>query len=508
VSAPGERRLRAERVATLLARLIVDPDFRAAFRRRPAEEARAFGLDHLAGELREHQKALQTLEIRESKSSLAGLLLAAAAEGVAAVEVVRRADDSLGPETAREAKRVLTRSDLPTAAAGRGPAGAPEASPAVPAAGPPPAGMRNTARVLPVVSRREGIDEAAPVDGDGGAGGAGVVGDAYPGDDASQPQLAAWMARAARRAGLPPELPVMAALQESGLRNLRYGDRDSQGFFQMRTSIWDQGEYRGYIDRPELQLRWFIEHAVAQRRSNPGLYQGPDDYGTWIADVERCAAEYRDRYQPHLDHARRLIEAGGGAAGRPAAATAASAPPLVAAEPRPGMMRNTAVAIPTPRGDDAAADGLDAPGGRSPGDRMVAIARRELGVAETAWNDSPRIAHYRSATQGAPGPGAWCAYFVSWVAHEAGKPLGDQGQGFGGVDDVWAWAEAAGRTIPAQGGDGPRPGDLIVWDEHIGLVEKVLPGGSVQTIEGNSSDQVARRVHSMSEPIVGYVRMR
>jgi hypothetical protein len=39
-------------------------------------------------------------------------------------------------------------------------------------------------------------------------------------------------------------------------------------------------------------------------------------------------------------------------------------------------------------------------------------------------------------------------------------------------------------------------------------VEKVLLDGRIQTIEGNRSDQVARRVYSASEPIVGYVRMR
>jgi hypothetical protein len=126
------------------------------------------------------------------------------------------------------------------------------------------------------------------------------------------------------------------------------------------------------------------------------------------------------------------------------------------------MMRNTAVAIPTPRGDEAAVDGLDVAGDRSPGDRMVEIARRELGVAETSENDSPRIAQFRTATEGAVEGGAWCAYFVSWVANKAAIPLGDQGQGFDLVDAVWAWAETAGRTIPGQGGGKPRPGDLIV----------------------------------------------
>jgi hypothetical protein len=46
--------------------------------------------------------------------------------------------------------------------------------------------------------------------------------------------------------------------------------------------------------------------------------------------------------------------------------------------------------------------------------------------------------------------------------------------------------------VPAGSGP-PKPGDLIVWDEHIGVVESVTPDGKIQTIEGNSSDQVSRR---------------
>jgi hypothetical protein len=144
----------------------------------------------------------------------------------------------------------------------------------------------------------------------------------------------------------------------------------------------------------------------------------------------------------------------------------------------------------------------------SPGAKMVALAQAEVGVAEQppGSNDSPRIAQFRQATAGS-GVGPWCAYFVSWAAREAGVPLGDQGQGFGRVDDVWAWAQRAGKAQPAAAGP-PQPGDLIVWDEHIGIVESVLPDGRVQTVEGNSSDQVSRRVHDATGGgAVGYVRL-
>lgn len=149
-----------------------------------------------------------------------------------------------------------------------------------------------------------------------------------------------------------------------------------------------------------------------------------------------------------------------------------------------------------------------APGAAAPG--VVATAQAEVGQAEQppGSNDSARIAQYRSAVPGG-GVGPWCAYFASWAARENGTPLGENGQGFARVDDVWAWGQRTGRAVPAGPGAVPRPGDLIIWDEHLGIVESVLPDGSIQTIEGNSSDQVSRRTHKPDgDGAVGYVRLR
>jgi hypothetical protein len=141
------------------------------------------------------------------------------------------------------------------------------------------------------------------------------------------------------------------------------------------------------------------------------------------------------------------------------------------------------------------------------GASIVAAAAAEVGQAEQppGSNDSARIAQYRSATAGAPGPGPWCAYFASWACRQAGAPVGNNGEGFGSVDALYAWAQSAGRAEPVGNGYTPRPGDLIVWDEHIGIVESVLPNGSIQTIEGNSSDRVSRRTHPAGDA-VGFVR--
>jgi hypothetical protein len=147
-------------------------------------------------------------------------------------------------------------------------------------------------------------------------------------------------------------------------------------------------------------------------------------------------------------------------------------------------------------------------GGGDVGSRMVQIARNEIGQAEQppGSNNSARIADYRSATQGAMAGAPWCAYFTSWVAKQAGAPLGDQGQGFGSVDALYSWAQQRGRAYTLASGQQPKPGDLIVFHEHIGLVESVLPNGQIQTIEGNSSDRVSERIHPPSDA-VGFVRM-
>jgi CHAP domain len=147
-------------------------------------------------------------------------------------------------------------------------------------------------------------------------------------------------------------------------------------------------------------------------------------------------------------------------------------------------------------------------GGTGAGARIVAAAAGEVGQAESppGSNDSPRIAMYRSATAGNPGPGPWCGYFVSWAAKQAGVPLMDHGQGSGSVDAIYSWAQQTGKAASASSGYVPKPGDLIVFNEHIGIVENVLPGGRIQTIEGNYSDKVSRNTRSRSEA-VGFVRM-
>lgn len=159
--------------------------------------------------------------------------------------------------------------------------------------GRPPGTSRSDDAPAPSKVKVTGYDEAAAAKD-------------YPGDGAPKKQIARWMGDWAARSGLPRELPVMAALVESSLRNAPDGDRDSVGYFQMRTSIWLE-QYPGYPSRPARQLKWFITKALEVQNGRQALVRDSSRWGEWIADVERPARQYRGRYQQRLPEARQLL---------------------------------------------------------------------------------------------------------------------------------------------------------------------------------------------------------
>ena len=198
--------------------------------------------------------------------------------------------------------------DRPQGGAGR--RGAPAAAAAGRAAAAEPRRRRARAARRRAAGRRRGPGTAAdagppiqlPDD----------ISDDYPGNNASKDEIAKWLAKQADKHGLPPELPVMASLVESGVKNLNYGDADSVGFFQMRVGIWNQGAYKGFPEHPELQAKWFIDQALAVKkqaiaRGDADFGKDPSKWGEWIADIERPAEQYRGRYQLRLKEARGLL---------------------------------------------------------------------------------------------------------------------------------------------------------------------------------------------------------
>ncbi len=128
--------------------------------------------------------------------------------------------------------------------------------------------------------------------------------------------------------------------------------------------------------------------------------------------------------------------------------------------------------------------------------KALEIARRFIGFQEKGNNGNPFSKFF-----GRP-PEAWCADFVSYCYTKAGKSLNESY-----TPTLLAKLHANGTYTR----NNPRAGDIIMFDwnpgtgptaEHTGLVEKVFRQGGrlfVQTIEGNSSDQVIRHTYAVGD---------
>src|SRR4051812_10787302 len=131
----------ADDAARMIERLLVDPAFRADFRRDPASACSAAGLDELAQYMAYGKGgAMHTLEIRESRSSLAGVMMAAALEGIGVMEFAEHIVPGAiaAPGAARD---VLSRVNLPKVDGAMSLRGALARTPVVPS----PAGVAEAA---------------------------------------------------------------------------------------------------------------------------------------------------------------------------------------------------------------------------------------------------------------------------------------------------------------------------------------------------------------------------
>lgn len=122
--------------------------------------------------------------------------------------------------------------------------------------------------------------------------------------------------------------------------------------------------------------------------------------------------------------------------------------------------------------------------------RLLLVAASQIGYREgrdsSGWNNDNAFGKWYG-TNGV----SWCAQFVSWAAFVAGIPESviprHQYTPAG-----WNWFVAHGRAV-----DSPRAGDILYVDgyvpgegnrvHHVGIVEKVLSNGLIQTIEGNTN---------------------
>lgn len=149
--------------------------------------------------------------------------------------------------------------------------------------------------------------------------------------------------------------------------------------------------------------------------------------------------------------------------------------------------------------------------------KVLDLARGEVGYHEQGENVTKYAAYLDSISgfyNGAKNGFAWCDVFVDYLFVKSfgttiGREMICQPMQSAGAGCLYSaqYYKQAGRWVSQ-----PQPGDQIFFSyaageySHTGIVESVS-GGTVTTIEGNSSDSVARRNYSLSNgAIVGYGR--
>ena len=147
-------------------------------------------------------------------------------------------------------------------------------------------------------------------------------------------------------------------------------------------------------------------------------------------------------------------------------------------------------------------------------DKLIETAEAEIGVSEPTGDD--KYIKYYNETGGMNFnmKVAWCAIFVTWCKAMAGISKNIIPH-FASCDVGKNWFEKRGlyKKSPAYKGDYvPKRGDIIFFSSgytqndstHVGIVTGVS-GNAVSTIEGNTSNKVARRSYSVkSKYIIGY----
>lgn len=118
---------------------------------------------------------------------------------------------------------------------------------------------------------------------------------------------------------------------------------------------------------------------------------------------------------------------------------------------------------------------------------VIADARKYLG-----YNEGDNS--YKKFTNGRTE--AWCADFVTYVAKETYGDKLPKGFGSASVSNLYQWGKDNGKTV---GFDRVKAGDVMIQKSngasHTGYVTAVDKDGTIHTIEGNTSDQVAERTY-------------
>jgi len=127
---------------------------------------------------------------------------------------------------------------------------------------------------------------------------------------------------------------------------------------------------------------------------------------------------------------------------------------------------------------------------------LLGVAKTQLGYTElnSSGNPIPSTSDggytKYGASFGEPN-GAWCAYFISWCASQAGIPSSIVPR-LGNCGTLTDWYQSRSIYYSRSSGYVPKPGDMVFFNwsggssaQHIGIVTGVS-GNNLYTIEGNT----------------------
>jgi hypothetical protein len=188
------------------------------------------------------------------------------------------------------------------------------------------------------------------------------------------------------------------AMQESGLRNLDYGDRDSLGLFQQRPS-------QGWGTPAQLQDPYFAANAFFAAMEDVSGWETAD-IGDVAQKVQRSG--FPDAYDKHVPKARVLASALSGETAAAFVCTAAALPAADAAGHAAFLVKTLPAATAVTRsGSTVTVQAKDAAGAWSAASIAVADAEthgvRSVSVAGKTWRPSglnPLGASWAAGTSG------------------------------------------------------------------------------------------------------------
>ena len=151
---------------------------------------------------------------------------------------------------------------------------------------------------------------------------------------------------------------------------------------------------------------------------------------------------------------------------------------------------------------------------------LIAVAKTQLGYTELNTSTGLPLAYGQDGGYTKYGAsfgdstGAWCAYFVSWCATQAGIPTSIVPR-LGNCAATVKWYRAHSKFYTPATGYIPKTGDIVFFNwsggsvaKHIGIITGVS-GKNIYTIEGNTDSSVGYRCAGKTRDrtanyIVGY----